>query len=124
MKPRQFVIFRIVLIAIWGSLLGVRSLSGQTPSASKTAANATDGSTQHQLYGTIRDVKGSRLTIETRDKRMVEVDAAVATKTHRAVVLSVGGTICVVGSYDAKGVLHAETIQRAKSSPTVWPADG
>ena len=54
---------------------------------------------------------------------MVKVDATTAIKTYRSIVLAVDGAINASGTYDAKGVLHAETIQRAKNSPTSWLAD-
>jgi hypothetical protein len=97
--------------------------NGQARSAAQPAAKSTDSGEQHQIYGTIRSIEGSQLTIETRDKRMVKVDATTAIKSYRTVVLVVGNTVNVGGPYDAKGVLHAETIQRAKSSPAIWPAD-
>jgi hypothetical protein len=54
---------------------------------------------------------------------MLEVDAATAMKTHRSALLRVGGSVLVQGPMDAKGVLHSETIQRAKGSPAAWGAD-
>jgi hypothetical protein len=38
-------------------------------------------------------------------------------------VLAARGLVTVVGAYDAKGVLHAQTIQRAKNAATMWPVD-
>ena len=102
------------LIAIWNV--------GAITAWSQPAAKSTE-QTPHQIYGTIRSIKSDRLTLETREKRLVEVDAATAIKTYRSSVLNVGGTVIVEGEYDGKGVLHAETIQRAKVSPAIWPAD-
>jgi|HubBroStandDraft_6_1064221.scaffolds.fasta_scaffold1390947_1 hypothetical protein len=107
MKQFQLLLFVIVLTVTWSNCS-----DGQAPPASL-----------HQIYGTIRSIKGSQLTMETRDKRMVTVDATAAIKTYRAVVLGVDRTINVSGTYDTKGVLHAEAIQRAKSSPESWLAD-
>jgi hypothetical protein len=118
MKQFQLLIFTIILTGTWSS-----SVNGQEPSASQSAAKTADSGSPHQIYGTIRSIKGSQLTIETRDKRMLRVDATTAIKTYRTVVLAVDRTINASGTYDAKGVLHAETIQRAKSSPTTWLAD-
>jgi hypothetical protein len=78
---------------------------------------------EHRLSGKILNLKGSTVEIETRDKRTVEVDAAPAIKSHRAYVLAVGGLITAFGSYDAKGVLHAKGISRAKRLPVAWPED-
>jgi hypothetical protein len=118
MKRFQFLIFAIVLTGTWSN-----SFNGQEPSASQSATKSADSGSLHQIYGTIRSIKGSQLTIETRDKRIVNVDATTAIKTYRSVVLAVDRAINASGTYDAKGVLHAETIQRAKSSPTSWLAD-
>jgi hypothetical protein len=98
-------------------------ITGIWSAAAQPAAKSADNAAQHQIYGTIRSIEGSQLTIETRDKRLVKVDATAAIKSYHAVALAVGNTVNVGGPYDAKGVLHAETIQRAKSSPAIWPAD-
>ena len=104
----------MALMAIWNL--------GAIPAWSQPAAKSTE-QTPHQIYGTIRSINSDRLTLETREKRLVEVDAAPAIKTYRSSVLNVGGTVIVQGQYDVKGVLHAETIQRAKVSPAIWPND-
>ena len=77
----------------------------------------------HQVYGTIRNIKGAQFELETRDKRTVTCDASEAIKNHRAVTLAVGQRVAASGQYDQKGVLKAEAIQRAKASAAVWPAD-
>jgi hypothetical protein len=114
MKIPRVLIFMMVHLAIWSA--------GALPASAQPAAKSAD-QRPHEVYGTIRDIKSGRLTLETREKRLVEVDAAPAIKAVRSSVLNVGGTVIVQGQYDAKGVLHAETIQRAKASPAVWPAD-
>lgn len=104
-------------VALGGSgLLGVaRSVHAQP--APNTEAK------DHQIFGTIRSIKGARFELETRDKRTVTCDAAEAIKDHRTVILAVGQPVAVSGQYDQKGVLKAETIQRAKASAAVWPVD-
>lgn len=97
--------------------------SGPPPQGAAAATNDNAGIWEHQLTGRIRTVKGSQLEVETRDKRSVEVDAATAINSRRTNVLSAGGFITAVGAYDAKGVFHAQTIQRAKNSSKAWPAD-
>jgi hypothetical protein len=99
--------------AMWG---------GQAQSHSQTSTNASTNSLHH-MYGTIRRVEGSQLTVEARGGRMVEVDATAAIKSYRTIALTVGRAINVLGFYDAKGVLHARAIQRAKSSSAGWPPD-
>jgi hypothetical protein len=56
-------------------------------------------------------------------RRTVEVDATPAVQSQRTSVLAAHGLYTVVGAYDAKGVLHAQTIQRAKNGTTAWPVD-
>jgi hypothetical protein len=68
------------------------------------------------LIGTLRSMNGSNLAIETREGRTVTVDAKTAIESHHAVPLVVGRAFYVRGRYDAKGVLHAETILQAKES--------
>lgn len=78
---------------------------------------------QHAVYGTIRSVEGSTLTIETRDKKMLNVNTKSAVDAQRSVVFVVGRAVLIHGSYDAKGTLQASAIQRAKSSQALWPQD-
>lgn len=90
--------------------------------ADMSSTLAADDASQHQISGTIRGIKGSLLTVETRDKRMLEVDAKTAIESHRTNPLVVGGFISASGTLDKKGLLHAQTIQRAKK-PSAWPPD-
>jgi hypothetical protein len=87
------------------------------------AAAPQSKETQHAVYGTIRSVEGSTLTIETRDKKMLKVNTKPAIESQRTGVLIVGRAVLIHGSYDAKGTLQASAIQRAKSSPSLWPED-
>jgi hypothetical protein len=87
------------------------------------AAAPEDKEAQHAVYGTIRSVEGSTLTIETRDKKMVKVNTKRAVESQRIGVLIVGRAVLVHGTYDAKGTLQASAIQRAKASPALWPED-
>jgi hypothetical protein len=75
-----------------------------------------------EVYGTIQLVEGSKLTLKTRTAT-VEVDASAALQNHLSVPLFAGGTVKVLGNYDANRVLHAEIVQRAKESPDMWLED-
>jgi hypothetical protein len=77
---------------------------------------------RHEIYGTIREAKESHLTVRTRDGKQVEVDASAAVQSGRSIPLVAEHNVEVVGTYDANGTLHAESIQRAKSSSS-WPSD-
>src|ERR1700752_1480222 len=80
-------------------------------------------SAAHDVFGTIRNIKGSQLTIETRTGRLMQVDATEAIRAHLSVPLAEANTIEVRGTLDAQGVLHAETILRAMDLPELWPDD-
>lgn len=76
-----------------------------------------------QLYGTIDSIKGAQFVLQTRDKQTITCDAAQAIKNHRTIRLAAGQHVAVTGSFDTKGILRADAIQRAKDSSAVWPAD-
>jgi hypothetical protein len=78
---------------------------------------------EHRITGKIVSLKRDQLEVETHEKRRMQVDASEAVKNKRANALSIGSLITVFGAYDAKGVLHAQSVQRAKKLPSAWPAD-
>jgi hypothetical protein len=53
----------------------------------------------------------------------VTVDNSLAVKSYHSVIPSVGGALLVRGEYDAKGVLHARSILRAKNLKALWGKD-
>jgi hypothetical protein len=110
------VLYALLLSANW--ITSASAAQTPPPADAKQAEQAS-----HQIYGYIRTIKDSTLTLETRDKRTIEVDATAAVKGFHTSPLVVGGAVIVQGSYDAKGVLHAKMIQRAKKSPGTWLAD-
>ena len=77
----------------------------------------------HELYGKVQSIKETMISIQTRTGTTVQVDSAVALKGERSAPIVVGHAICVRGTIDKKGVLHAESIQRAKDASAMWPAD-
>lgn len=78
---------------------------------------------QAEVYGRIRSITGSRLTLQTRKGDLLEVDTTTAVQAQRCVPLVVGHAIDVRGTYDPKRVLQANIILRAKDSPASWPAE-
>lgn len=125
MKPFQLLCVAIVLvISSSGSVrtvayggAAVTGFEAQSPGK----AASTQGSPQ-EVVGTLRSVKGSELTIQMRTGGVVKVDATTAIQGHRCAVLIVGHAISARGAYDRKGVLHADTISRAKDSSAAGPA--
>jgi hypothetical protein len=119
-KSSAFVLAHaILLVTVAGFLALAPSSSARTPQAAAPQSKET----QRAVYGTIRSIDGSTLTIETRDKKMVKVNTKAAVESQRTGVLIVGRAVLIHGSYDAKGLLQASAIQRAKASPTLWPED-
>jgi hypothetical protein len=110
----------------WIFLVAVTSLNpaafgqnkGTTASLSKEAARW-----EHRVSGKVISVKDTQLQLETREKRSLQIDAGAAIKSNRVNNYYRGGLITVYGAYDAKGVLHAQSIQRAKNLPSAWPVD-
>jgi hypothetical protein len=123
MKRIQLVIVSTVMTAAVSFCAAAAAWGGQAQPDSQTASKNSAAGSLHQIYGTISHIEGSQLTVEARDQHMVQVDATAAIKSRRTIILAEGVAINVLGSYDAKGVLHAQAIQRAKSSPAGWPAD-
>jgi hypothetical protein len=99
---------------------GARAQNKQgTPSSTNADASAWE----HRVTGKVLSAKGPLLQVETREKRQVKMDATEAIKSQRAYSYNPGIFITVYGAYDAKGVLHAQSIQRAKNLPAAWPPD-
>lgn len=76
-----------------------------------------------EFYGKIVSVDGARITIETRTRQVITVDATDAVRAHMSVPFVVGHAVGAKGISDAKNILHAQVILRAKASPELWPAD-
>jgi hypothetical protein len=76
----------------------------------------------HTLFGTITAMNGSMLSVQTRHG-LISVDAASAVRSDLSTVLFVGRVVEIKGNYDESGILHANVILRAKSSPFMWGAD-
>jgi hypothetical protein len=76
---------------------------------------------EHEIYGTIRTIGDGRMTLATRTGTAVAVRAAI--DAHLGVDLHQGRTVRVIGRRDAKGLLQASSIVKAKPSPLAWPAD-
>lgn len=115
-----------VLIIALATGYGIGAISAQTQSkpAPRNAQPAAAGQS-HEVYGTVKsiDTGGSRFTLQTRDGRSIKVDASGAVQAHRLNLPAAGHGVDVRGTIDAKGVLHAETVTRAKDSSAMWPAD-
>jgi hypothetical protein len=122
MKRIQLGIVVAIVTAACSVCAPAAAWGQQAQPAPQTTINEP-ASSLHQLYGTISRIDGSQLTIEARNQRTVRVDATAAIKSSRVMIMSIGRAVNVLGSYDEKGVMHAQSIQRAKSSQAGWPPD-
>ena len=77
----------------------------------------------HSIFGTLIAMRKGALTLRTRTGKLVTVDNSVAVKSYHSVIPIVGGALLIRGEYDAKGVLHARSILRAKNLKALWGKD-
>jgi hypothetical protein len=110
---------RICALVMLLTTTGSGRAMAQAPKAGEPAAQAQ----KREVYGKIQSVKGTMFTLQTRSGTLVQVDAKPAVEAERVVNLLVGHAIVATGTWDKKGVLHAEIVQKAKDSPAVWPPD-
>jgi len=103
-----------VLIAALTSGLGTGAIAwGQdAPAAAR-----------HLLCGIVHKVSGAKFSLETRNGKVVLVDASAAVNAERSATLYDGLAVSVEGTLDKAGALHAETVIRIKSSRDLWPED-
>jgi hypothetical protein len=116
---------RILTMAVAGCCAIGVAADQTTPKPAPPAAQTEQPGPLHEVYGTVGSIEagGSQFTLRTRDGRSLKVDVTQAVQGHRSNMPQAGGSVDVRGTYDAKGVLHAETVNRAKDSPAGWPAD-
>jgi hypothetical protein len=78
---------------------------------------------QHLICGTVHKVNGAKFALETRDGKVVQVDASAAIKAQRGATLYDGLAVSAEGKLDQRGTLQAETVIRIKSARALWPED-
>ncbi len=77
----------------------------------------------HEIFGTVENIEGAQLTLRTRTGKTIKVDTTAAANAHNLSLHGTGGAVDVRGTYNAQGVLQAQSIARAKTSPEAWEAD-
>jgi hypothetical protein len=77
----------------------------------------------NQLSGWVDGINGTVLMIRKRNGDHATIDAKPARDAFQSVPIEMEEAITAEGNYDAQGVLHAQTIARAKYSPALWPPD-
>jgi hypothetical protein len=78
---------------------------------------------ESKVSGWIDQINGTELVLRKRNGGHVTVDAKPAQDAFQSVPISMEEAITAEGNYDAQGVLHAQTIVRAKNSRKLWPPD-
>ncbi len=78
----------------------------------------------HDVSGAIVTLRSNVIALKLRSGRIVPVDATDAIASGRfSAPLYVGKLVDITGAYDAKHVLHAETITRVPRVNASTPAD-
>ncbi len=97
-------------------------VAAATP-ANKAAPSESSSATLSRITGRVLSLDGSRVLLEARDQRTVQVDTAEAARNHLLRPFKPGSVITVYGTWNAQGVLLAQSVQRAKSGVVSWSAD-
>jgi hypothetical protein len=99
---------------------GIVASSEQVSSEAMTSQNPASGS---QVSGWVDQINGTELVVRDRNGAHVTIDAMPARDAFQSVPIGMEEAITAEGNYDAQGVLHAQTIVRAKDSVALWPPD-
>jgi hypothetical protein len=101
----------------------VQNISQEQSSSEMQNVSSDSSQHQHEIFGTISDIDGSRITVKRRTGSLLTVDASVAIQNELCVELEVGEAIDVQGAFDADGAMLANSIQKAKDESDAWPID-
>lgn len=107
-------------LAIFG--LG-KGAAAELPQTAALASRSPLPAGMHEIYGTIRAIDGSTITIQTRGGQMLKVDATVAIDKRNYAAPKIGRALMARGVYETGGVLRADYVFHAKSSAAIWMAD-
>jgi hypothetical protein len=105
-------------VAIFGPIA-----AGAAAAKLASASSAQISALGNQLSGWVDGINGPVLMIRKRNGDHATIDATPARGAFQSVPIGMGEAITAEGSYDAQGVLHAQTIARAKHSRDLWPPD-
>ena|ERR1035438_2455970 len=107
-------------ISAWVLMAALTSVPGTGAFAWGQAAPTA---AQHLVSGIVHKINGAKFTLETRDGKVVRVDASAAVKAERSATLYEGLAVSVAGKLDKSGALQAETVIRIKNARAMWPED-
>jgi hypothetical protein len=123
MKTIRICMVVLAVVASGNSFAAPQAPATKGTAKQESATRPGEQKSTREIYGKIQSLKGTLVTLQTRTGSLVQVDAKGAMKAQRSAPLVVGRAIAVKGTVDKAGVLHAEILQRAKDSSTLWPAD-
>jgi hypothetical protein len=78
---------------------------------------------EHEVFGMVKSIVGSTVTIARRGGGLLSIDYTLAAKNYRMAQPSVGKALVARGTIDATGVMHATAIQHAHQSSKMWLPD-
>jgi hypothetical protein len=109
-------------LAIFGPITAGAKVATSVPVSSGPATSQVPAAA-NQLSGWVDQINGTELVVRKRNGAHVTIDAGPARDAFRSVHIGMEEAITAEGNYDAQGVLHAQTIVRAKNSRDLWPPD-
>jgi outer membrane protein assembly factor BamB len=105
------------------AIFGPRKAGAAAASPAPVSSQAAIPASGNQVSGWIDQINGTELVLKKRDGTHVTIDAKPAEDAFQSVPISMEEAVTAEGTYDAQGVLHAQTIVRAKDSVALWPPD-
>jgi hypothetical protein len=105
------------------TVFGLNAANRKGPRFSGPDAAAPPPVDGHEIYGLVESTSGNEIGLKLRNGAHITVDAQKAIHDDNASPRIVGEAIGVDGSYDSRGVFHAEVVFRAKQSSALWPSD-
>ncbi|HKF58036.1 MAG TPA: hypothetical protein VKJ45_21440 [Blastocatellia bacterium] len=109
-------------LAIFGPIAVGAKVATSVPVSSGPAKSQIPASA-NQVSGWVDQINGTELVVRKRNGAHVTIAARPARDVFRSVHMGMEEAITAEGNYDAQGVLHAQTIVRAKNSRDLWPPD-
>jgi hypothetical protein len=106
------------------SIFGLgKGAAAELPQTAMLATRPSLPSGTHEIYGTIRAVNGSMISIQMRGGQMLKVDATVAIRNRNYAAPKVGRALMARGVYETGGALRADYVFHAKPNAAIWMAD-
>jgi hypothetical protein len=121
MASRLFV--ALTLLGTIASASCLADDSGCGPTSIPVVRRGVPGAPTVELYGRFTALHGTNLTLTTRDGKPIRIDVAAVATSARIRPDDVGNPIEILATVGPRGVLLAQDIARAKSSPMGWPPD-